>query len=66
MPEYRFTLTEHDANRPWIVLSHDHRRATLDEGVSFFEWAHEQWPAPRWRVELDPRQLGRAWRREGY
>ena len=30
---------------------------TLDDGVSFFKWAHEHWPAPRWSVELDPWQL---------
>jgi hypothetical protein len=23
-------------------------------GSSFFAWAAEHWPAPRWSVELDP------------
>lgn len=40
------------------MLSQEHRTATLYEGVSFFEWAHQQWPGPRWSVEPDPWQLG--------
>ena len=32
----------------------------LDDGVNFFEWARELWPAPRWSVELDPWQLSAA------
>jgi len=54
-------LTEHDPERPWIVLSQDHRTVTLDDDVTFFEWAHEQWPSPRWTVELDPWQIAPAW-----
>lgn len=61
--EYRFTLTEHDSERPWIVRSQEHRAVSLDDGVDFFEWAHERWPAPRWKVELDPFQLSPAWPR---
>jgi hypothetical protein len=64
VPEYRFTLVEHDTDRPWIAVSQEHRTATLDEGVDFFRWAHEQWPAPRWKVEVDPWQLGAASHRE--
>jgi hypothetical protein len=56
--EYRFTITEHDAERPWIVLGSEHHTAALEDGVSFFAWAHERWPPPRWTVELDPWQLG--------
>ena len=29
----------------------------LEDDASFFEWAAEHWPAPRWSVELDPGQL---------
>ena len=54
---YSFTITEHDANRPWIVVGREHRTVELDEVVVFYEWAHERWPAPRWTVELDPWQL---------
>jgi hypothetical protein len=57
MREYRFTLLEHDAERPWIVVSQEHRTATLDDDADFFTWARERWPGPRWTVELDPWQL---------
>jgi hypothetical protein len=54
MREYGFTLTEHDPQRPWIVVGSEHRTITLADGTSFFEWAHEHWPTPRWSIELDP------------
>jgi hypothetical protein len=57
MRTYRFTLTEYDPDRPWIVRGQDVQTITLADGASFFEWAHEHWPAPRWSVELDPWQL---------
>lgn len=57
VPEYSFTLTEHDADRPWIVRSQDRRSVTLADGVSFLEWAREQWPQNRFTVQLDPWQL---------
>jgi hypothetical protein len=38
-------------------LGQEHRTITLDDGVGFFEWAHDHWPSPRWTVELDPWQL---------
>jgi hypothetical protein len=57
VPEYAFTVTEHDPARPWIVLGQDHRSVMLDDGASFFEWAAERWPKPRWTVEVDPWQL---------
>jgi hypothetical protein len=52
--EYGFTTTEHDPERPWIVLGRAHRTTTLEDEESFFEWATENWPAPRWTVEFDP------------
>jgi hypothetical protein len=63
MHEFRFTVTEHDPDRPWIVLASEHRTIKLADGLHFFAWAHEQWPAPRWSVELDPGQLAPAWPR---
>jgi hypothetical protein len=57
MPEYSFTVTEHDTDRPWIVVGSDHCKVVLEDAASFYEWAHQQWPAPRWTVELDPGQL---------
>lgn len=61
--EYSFTITEHDADRPWIVVSSQRRMIKLPDGRDFFTWAHEQWPAPRWSVQLDPWQLARRWPR---
>lgn len=58
MRAYHFTIAEHDPDRPWIVLSIEHQTVSLDDRAEFFEWAHERWPGPRWRVELDPWQLG--------
>ena len=57
MPEYRYTVTEYDPERPWIVLGSSHGQVTLPDDSGFFEWAQEHWPAPRWSVELDPWQL---------
>ena len=61
--EYSFTITEHEPERPWIVVDSEHRTITLEDGASFFAWAAERWPAPRWTVELDPWQLAPAWPR---
>jgi hypothetical protein len=58
MREYGFTITEHDPDRPWIVLAIERRTVKLPDGRDFFAWVHEQWPAPRWSVELDPWELG--------
>jgi hypothetical protein len=63
VPDYSFTVTEHDPDRPWIVFGREHRKVTLEDAVSFFEWAHEHWPAPRWTIDLDHWQLAPAWPR---
>ena len=58
MPTYSFTLTEYDPERPWIVVArHEHHTVELEEGVAFFAWARDQWPPPRWSIQLDPWQL---------
>jgi hypothetical protein len=57
MTEYRFTSTEFDPERPWIVLSREHRTVELEDGQDFYGWARERWPEPGWRVDLDPRGL---------
>ena len=54
MREYSFTVTEHDAERPWIVASSEHTSAALDDDVDFYTWAKELWPEPRRSIELDP------------
>jgi hypothetical protein len=57
MREYGFTITEHDPDRPWMVLSSEHRTIKLPDGMDFLTWAREQWPAPRWSVQVDPWEL---------
>jgi hypothetical protein len=57
MPEFTYTLTEHDPDRPWIVVGSEHYLVTLDANENFFLWVRERWPEPRWSVELDPWQL---------
>ena len=61
VPEYRYTLTEHDLAKPWLIRGSEQRTIALEDGVSFFDWAHEHWPAPRWTVELAPWQIGPDW-----
>jgi hypothetical protein len=55
---YRFTVTEHDLDRPWIVLGVEQHAVELDESIDFYGWAHEQWAASRFTVQLEPWQLG--------
>ena len=60
VPEYGYTLSEHDPERPWVVLRMEHLTVLLPDGASFGQWARDTWPAPRWRVEADPWQLAQA------
>jgi hypothetical protein len=55
--DYSFTATEHDPDRPWIVVGREHRTVTLEDTVNFFEWMHQRWPEQRWTIELEPGQL---------
>jgi hypothetical protein len=57
VPEYAFTLIEHDPDRPWVIRDSEHRTALLEDSENFFVWARSHWPEPRWSVELDPWQL---------
>jgi hypothetical protein len=61
--EYGLTLTGHDLDRPWIVLASEHRTIKLPDGLDFFARAADQWPVPRWTVELDPWALAPPWPR---
>lgn len=63
MVEYRYSVTEYDPERPWIVHGSSRGQVTLADDDSFYEWAHEHWPAPRWSVQLDPWQLAPKWPR---
>jgi hypothetical protein len=57
--EYGYTVTEHDAERPWIVLKQRHETVELDEHVTFLEWAAAPYPRERFSVQLDPSALAR-------
>jgi hypothetical protein len=58
MPEFSFTILEHDPDRPSQVVGQAIRRTVrLDADEHFFVWARERWPEPRWSIELDPYQL---------
>ena len=41
VPEYSYTVFEHDVDEPWIIVSHAHRTVTLDDGADFLSWARE-------------------------
>jgi hypothetical protein len=55
--EYRYSLTGHDPQRPWIVLESRRLVVELEDDDAFFEWASREWPRDRFTVELDPWQL---------
>jgi hypothetical protein len=57
MPEWSSTVTEHDPEQPWLVFGRYRHTVRLEDDENFFTWAHQQWPEPRWSVELDPYQL---------
>jgi hypothetical protein len=59
--EYSYTVFEHDVDEPWIIVSHEHRTVTLDDGADFLGWAREHWPDARWTVQLDPGQIASEW-----
>ena len=48
VPQYGFTITEHDPDRPWIVLGSEHRTVELEDDESFALWAAGHWPASHW------------------
>ncbi|MDQ6807520.1 MAG: hypothetical protein M3065_21800 [Actinomycetota bacterium] len=54
MPWYSFTVTAHDAGRPWLIIGTEQHSAELDEDVNFFEWDAERWPGDRYTVQLAP------------
>jgi hypothetical protein len=54
VPEYGYSVTEDDPDRPWIVHGTEHYKIMLDDGVNFFAWAQERSPAPRWSCRTRP------------
>jgi hypothetical protein len=54
---YGFRVTEHDPERPWVIVGSGRHRVELEAGIDFYEWVREQWPHDRFTVELDPWSL---------
>jgi hypothetical protein len=54
---YGFRVTEHDPERPWVIVGSGRHRVELEADIDFYEWVREQWPPDRFTVELDPWSL---------
>jgi hypothetical protein len=52
--EYGYQLTEHDPDRPWVVVRSDHLTVTLADDQPFYEWAHKHWSEAQFTITLDP------------
>jgi hypothetical protein len=35
-------VTEHDGDKPWLVVGRERGTAELADGTNFFEWAHQE------------------------
>jgi hypothetical protein len=57
VPEYGYTVSEHDPDRPWLVTDQRHETIELEDDTSFTEWAAGRYPRDRYTVELDPWSL---------
>jgi hypothetical protein len=65
VPEFRYTITEYDPQRPWLIVG-PLRRMTVDleEGEDFSTWAAQVWPRPRFQAQIEPEPL-RPWETAG-
>jgi hypothetical protein len=58
MPVYRYTVTEYDPNKPWVVVGMiPGLIVELPDEQDFPVWAASQWPAPRYEPRLEPEPL---------
>jgi hypothetical protein len=65
MPVYRYSVTEYDPKKPWVVLgTSPGLTVDLPDPRSFPTWAAGQWPAPRYEARLEPEPL-RPWESAG-
>ena len=66
MPTFGFQVTEHDPDRPWIILG---TRTGLSleaaDGYDFRKKAGQEWPSERFTVELEPGELVKSIRSGG-
>ena len=60
--QVRYVLFERDPAKPWLVIDVSHRTIELPNVGEFADWARQQWPSPRYTVELDPGQTARLMR----
>jgi hypothetical protein len=60
MRRYGFQLTEHDPQKPWLILNSRHEEIELPDGASFFDWAAKHFPRERYSVDVDPWTLSPA------
>jgi hypothetical protein len=57
--EYGDQPTEHDPDRPWLVVRSEHLNVTLADDQPFFEWAHTHRLGAWFTITLDPWELSR-------
>jgi len=60
VPELRYTVTEYDPQRPWMMVSRTRGLVVTLDAEAFPAWAARAWPAPRYTTELEPGAL-RPW-----
>ncbi len=54
MRRYGFQLTEHDPEKPWLIIDSRHEEIELADDESFFRWAAQNYPRERYSVDVDP------------
>ena len=55
--EYGFMITSTTLERPWLVLSSEHRTTKLPDGQDFSRGRTSTGRRLQWNIELDPWQL---------
>ena len=44
---YGFRVTEHDPERPWVIVRSGRHRVELEADIDFYEWVRKQTMASR-------------------
>ena len=57
VPELRYTVTEYDPHRPWVMVSRTRGLVVALDAEDFPAWAARAWPAPRYTTEIEPGAL---------
>ena len=54
MRTWTYTLTEHEPDKPWLVVSvRRGMTVELEDHADFFEWSQQQWSSDCYLVELE-------------